>query len=88
MLILSRSFETEFSIAICRKTCYKCQSKTLFLAIFDRRSSIFETVFDCCLSGVVLIWRIISTKADRIMFNSFEPNGISYIYQLNQSISF
>ena len=31
-----KSLETEFSIAICRPTCDKWQSKTLFLACFDR----------------------------------------------------
>ena len=31
----------------------KWQSKTLFLAIFDPRSWIVKSVFDCCLSGVV-----------------------------------
>ena len=58
MLILSKnvdqkSLETEFLIAICRPTGEKRQSKTLFLAIFDPRSSIIKSVFDCRLSGVV-----------------------------------
>ena len=35
-----KSLETEFSIVICRPTGDKWQSKTLFLAIFDPRSSI------------------------------------------------
>ena len=35
-----KSSETEFSIAICRPTGDKWQSKTLFLAIFDPQSSI------------------------------------------------
>ena len=57
MLILStnvdqKSLETEFSIAICRPTGDKCQSKTLFIAIFYPRSSIVKSVFDCRLSGV------------------------------------
>ena len=57
MPILSRnidqkSIETEFSIAICRPTGDKCQSKTLFLSIFDPRSSIADNVLDCRLSGV------------------------------------
>ena len=55
MLIISpnkdqKLLETEFSIAICRPTGDKWQSKTLFLAIFDLCSS---SVFDCCLSDVV-----------------------------------
>ena len=45
-------FETEFSIAICRPTGDKWQLKTLFLAIFDPRSSIVPSIFDCRLSGV------------------------------------
>ena len=36
-----KSLETEFSIAICRPTGAKLQSKTLLLAIFDLR------FFDC-----------------------------------------
>ena len=61
MLMLStnvdkKSLETEFSIAICRPTGAKLQSKTLFLAIFDPRSSIVKTVFDCRLCGVVSNW--------------------------------
>ena len=42
-----KSLETEFSIAICRLTGDKWQSKTLFLAIFDPCSSIVKSVFDC-----------------------------------------
>ena len=41
-----KSLETEFSIAICRPTGDKWQSKTLFLVIFDSRSSIVKSVFD------------------------------------------
>ena len=44
-----KPYETEFSIAICRSTGNKWQSKTLFLAIFDPRSSIVKVVFDCRL---------------------------------------
>ena len=36
----SKSLETVFSIAICRQYGDKWQSKTLFLLIFDLRSSI------------------------------------------------
>ena len=35
-----KSIETIFSIAICRQCCDKWQSKTLFLKMFDLRSSI------------------------------------------------
>ena len=41
-----------FSIAICRPTGDKWQSKTLFLSIFDPRSSIIVYVFDCNQPGV------------------------------------
>ena len=49
MPILSRNvdqktLETEFSIAICRHTGDKWQSKTLFLSIFDPCSSIVDSV--------------------------------------------
>ena len=47
----SKSLETELSIAICRLTDDKWQSKTLFLAIFDPHALI-KSVFDCRLSDV------------------------------------
>ena len=47
-----KSLETEFSIAICRPTGDKWQSKPLFLAIFDPRLSILKSVFGCQLLGV------------------------------------
>ena len=50
-----KSLETEFSIAICRHTGDKWQSKTLFLSIFDPRSSIVDSVFDCRLPGVCIL---------------------------------
>ena len=48
-----KSLETEFSIDICRPNGDKWQSLTLFLAIFDPRSSIVKIVFDRRLFGVV-----------------------------------
>ena len=48
-----KSLETEISIAICRHTGDKWQSKTLFLSFFDPRSSIVDSVFKCRLPGVV-----------------------------------
>ena len=48
-----KSLETEFSIAICRHTGDKWQWKTLFLSIFDPRSSIVDSIFDCRLPGVI-----------------------------------
>ena len=50
-----KSLETEFSNAICRSIGDKCQSKTLFLTIFDPRSSIAKSVFDCRLPGVNIV---------------------------------
>ena len=57
MLILSTNvdkkfLETEFLIVICLQIGDKWQSKTLFLSIFDRRSSIVKNVFDCRPSAV------------------------------------
>ena len=57
MPILSRKvdknlLETEFSIAICRHTGNKWQSKTLFPSIFDMRLLIVDSVFDCGLPSV------------------------------------
>ena len=43
----------EFSIAICRNAGDKWQSKTPFLSIFDPRSSIVDSVFDCRLASVI-----------------------------------
>ena len=56
-LLLSRNvdqkkLETEFLIAICRPNGDKWQSETLFLAIFDPRTSIVKSVFDCHVSSV------------------------------------
>ena len=47
-----KSLETEFLIAICRQSDDKCQWKTLFLSIFDPRSSIVKSVFDSQLPSV------------------------------------
>ena len=60
MLILSTNMdkkllETEFMIAICRQTGDKWQSKTLFPAILDLRLSLVKSIFDCHLSGVILL---------------------------------
>ena len=60
ILILSTNVDqnivkTEFSIAIFRPTGDKWQSKTLFLSIFDPRSSIVKSVFDCHLYGAILV---------------------------------
>ena len=48
-----KSIETALSIVICRQCGDKWQSKTLFLSIFDPRSSIVDNVFDCRLSGLM-----------------------------------
>ena len=40
------SLETEFSIAICRLTSDKWQSKKLFIAISDPHSSFVKSAFD------------------------------------------
>ena len=48
-------------MAICRQTGYKWQSKTLFLVIFDPRSSIAKDVFDCHLFSVILVTKDFET---------------------------
>ena len=50
-----KPLETEFLIAICRLIGDKWQSKTLFQLIFDPPSSIVKSVFDCCLSSVIIL---------------------------------
>ena len=56
-----KQFETELLIAICRPTGDIWQSKTLFLAIIDRHSSIVKSVYDCRLSGM----RLVTNAEDR-----------------------
>ena len=51
-----KSLEIEFLIAIFRPTGDRGQSKTLFLAIFDPRSSTVTSVFDFRLYGVM--WHV------------------------------
>ena len=48
-----KSIKTVFSIAICRPTGDKWQSKTQFLSFFDPDESIVDNVFDCPLPGVI-----------------------------------
>ena len=62
-----KSLEIVTSIAICRPpTGDKWHSKTLFLAIFDPRSSIVKSVFDYRLSGVFYALKIVFIKANRV----------------------
>ena len=58
-----KSIEIVFLIAICRPTGNKRQLKTLFLSIFDPRSSIVGYVFYCRLPGVDFI---ITRKVDLV----------------------
>ena len=51
---------TEFSIVICRQTGAKWQLKTLFLAIFNTRSSIVKSVFDCRISVFTGLYPILN----------------------------
>ena len=53
--------ETEFLIAICRRSGNKWPLKLLFLASFDPRLSIIKSVFDCRLPGVLI--SIVNTSA-------------------------
>ena len=55
MNVDKKSIETVFSIAICRLTGDNWQLKTLFLSIFDLRSSIVYCVFNSRLPGVVMM---------------------------------
>ena len=62
-----KSIETVFSIAICRHTGDKWESKTLFLSIFDPRSSIVDNVFDRRLPGVIYSKTHLPTHLNRNM---------------------
>ena len=66
----SKIDKTEFSIAIYRQLGDKWQSKTLFLAIFDQRSAILKSVFDCRITGVVIRkeLRLIMAENKTILF--------------------
>ena len=50
-----------FSIAICRHTGDKWQSKALFLSILDPRSSIVDSVFDCSLPVVLMHYCVLNS---------------------------
>ena len=54
-----KSLETAFSIAFCRQSGDKWQSKTLFLSIFDLRSSMVLT-FSIAAYRVCLCYRLLS----------------------------
>ena len=51
-----KSLETVFSIAICRQSGDKWQSKTLFLTIFDLRSITCEL---CMHDGIITIFTMV-----------------------------
>ena len=59
MNVDKKSLEIEFSIAICRPPGDKRQWKTLFLSIFDPCPSIFKSVFDCRLPGVIVVAEVL-----------------------------
>ena len=61
-----KSLENRVSIAICRHTGDKWQSKTLFLSIFDPRLSIVDSVFDRCLPGVMCVSEPVHNKNQQI----------------------
>ena len=95
----SKSLETVFTIAICRKMGDKWQSKTRFLAIFDLRSSIILTfsiaAYPVCLRishkyQNLVSWLIfLYPAADRNGFRPFVHNTfVSALYLLNPSNDF
>ena len=63
--------ETVFSIAICRPTGDKWQSKTLFLSIFDPRSSIVDCVFDYRLPSAKYV-KLSSSSVTRL----WQPHNV------------
>ena len=77
-----KSLETEFSIAICRPNGDKWQSKTLFIVIFDPRSSIVKSVFDCRLpfmvhvhSKYLLLTRVCSVESPVIKLHTWSNDS-------------
>ena len=73
MNVDQKSIETVFSIAICRPTGDKCQSKTLFISIFYPHLSIVDNVFDCLLPRVVNNYST-AIKSVQIMFQRTLPS--------------
>ena len=76
-----KSLETEFLNAICCPFGDKSQSKRLFLAIFDPRSSIVKSLFDCHLPtatifGLLLEWVDPINMHTMNPINPFKTNGI------------
>ena len=78
-LILIKSLETEFSIAICRPTGDKWQSNTLFQSIFDPRPSTVKSVVDCRLNGKILSFYFPGVD---VSANQQEEVGDTEIFQL------
>ena len=77
MPILSRnvdkkSIETVFSIAICRHTGDKWESKTLFLSVFDPRSSIIDNVFNHRLRDVQIFDKEYELRGKRTWIRSLK----------------
>ena len=71
--------ETEFSIAICRQSGDKCQSKILFLAIYDPRSSIVESVLYCRLFSVCMMVLTLDYQVVRVSDSDCEFFQRAYI---------
>ena len=63
-----KSLETVFSIAICRQSVDKWQSKTLFLMIFVSTFVDSINVFDCRLSGVCMVYGLFQNMAKITFF--------------------
>ena len=61
-----KSIETVFSIAFCRHTGDKWQSKALLISIFDPRLSIVDIDFDCRLPGVVTLHWVQSVHTSHV----------------------
>ena len=53
---------------IVRNGVFDCISKTLFLSIFDPRSSIVDSVFDCRLPGVATFFYVFYVLYDFYVF--------------------
>ena len=79
--------ETEFLIAFCRHTGDKWHSKTLFLSIFDPRSSVVDSVFDCCLPSE-LIWTLFSVIEPIVCCNTNNHDGSLCLYNTYMSCMF
>ena len=80
MKVDNRSSETEILIAICHLSGDKWPPKTLFLGIFDPSLSIVWSIFNCRLSGVIMVLGVSDSLSTLVASSPVHTSlSISYI---------